>query len=202
MLNAKVRGGWDRLMNPVGRGLARWGFGPNVITVLGVLIQGVVAYLIIDGRLVAAGLVAIAAAFSDAIDGAVAKAAGMTSKFGALLDSTADRVSDGLFFLPVAWLYGVSPDPEQLNDRWVAALALVALITSYLVSYIKARAEGLGYDCNVGIMERAERLILVIVALIFYDVLPVVLAVLTALSLITVVQRLVHVRRQATGASG
>lgn len=202
MLNAKVRGGWDRLMNPVGRGLARWGFGPNVITVLGVLIQGVVAYLIIDGRLVAAGLVAIAAAFADAIDGAVAKAAGMTSKFGALLDSTADRVSDGLFFLPVAWLYGVSPDPEQLNDRWVAALALVALITSYLVSYIKARAEGLGYDCNVGIMERAERLILVIVALIFYDVLPVVLAVLTALSLITVVQRLVHVRRQATGASG
>ena len=201
MLNSKVRAGWDRLMNPVGRSLARWGLGPNAITLLGVVLQAVVAYLIVEGRLVFAGLIAIAAGFSDAIDGAVAKAAGTTSRFGALLDSTADRLSDALFFLPVAWLYGVSPDPEQLNDRWVAALALTALVVSYLVSYVKARAEGLGYDCNVGIMERAERLILVIIGLIFYDLLPIVLGILTVLSLITVVQRLVHVRVQARSAN-
>ncbi len=187
-------------MNPVGRALARWHLGPNAITAIGVALQAVVAYLIVDGRLLAAGLVAIAAAFSDAIDGAVAKAAGMTTKFGALLDSTADRLSDGLFFIPVAWLYGVAPEAAQAGDRWVAALALTALVVSYLVSYIKARAEGLGYDCNVGIMERAERLILVIIGLIFSDLLPAILGVLTALSVVTVVQRLVHVRRQVTSA--
>lgn len=199
MLNARVRQGWDNIMNPVGRFLRRIGVGPNTITGLGVLVQGAVAYFIVEGRLVLAGLVAIVSGFSDAVDGAVAKAGGVESKFGALLDSTADRVSDGLFFLPVAWLYGVSPDPAQKDQRWVAALALTALVVSYLVSYVKARAEGLGYECNVGIMERAERLILVIIGLVFNAFLPLVLGILTVLSLVTVVQRLYHVRAQAIG---
>jgi phosphatidylglycerophosphate synthase len=199
VLNARVRQGWDNIMNPVGRFLRRIGVGPNTITGLGVLVQGAVAYFIVEGRLVLAGLVAIVSGFSDAVDGAVAKAGGVESKFGALLDSTADRVSDGLFFLPVAWLYGVSPDPAQKDQRWVAALALTALVVSYLVSYVKARAEGLGYECNVGIMERAERLILVIIGLVFNAFLPLVLGILTVLSLVTVVQRLYHVRAQAIG---
>ena len=200
MLNSRIRNGWDTVMRPTGRALARWGLGANVITVFGVLVQVWVAYLIIEGRLVFAGLVAIVAAFADAIDGAVAKAAGSTSKFGALLDSTADRLSDALFLIPVAWLYGVSPGPEQANDRWVAALALTALVVSYLVSYVKARAEGLGFDCNTGIIERAERLILVIIGFVFYAILPLVLGILTALSLVTVVQRLLYVRAQARSA--
>ncbi|MDQ3954579.1 MAG: CDP-alcohol phosphatidyltransferase family protein [Actinomycetota bacterium] len=187
-------------MNPVGRALARWHLGPNAITAIGVALQAVAAYLIVEGRLLAAGLVMIVAAFADAIDGAVAKAAGMATKFGALLDSTSDRLSDGLYFISVAWLYGVSPDAAQVDERWVAALALTALVVSYLVSYIKARAEGLGYDCNVGIMERAERLILMIAGLIFSSVLPIVLGVLTVLSFVTVVQRLVYVRRQVKSA--
>ena len=202
MINAKVREGWDKLMNPLGRALAGSGFGANAITLLGVLIQVFVAYLIIEGRLVLAGFIAIVAAFSGAIDGAVAKAAGTASKWGALLDSTSDRLSDALFFIPVAWLYGVSPGIEQADDRWVAALSLTALVVSYLVSYIKARAEGLGYDCNVGIMERAERLILVIVGLVFYAILPIVLGILTVLSLYTVGQRLVHVHRQTRTTTG
>ena len=200
MLNAKVRKGWDKLMSPVGRGLARSGFGANAITVFGLLVQVGVAYLIIEGRLVLAGFIAIVAAFADAIDGAVAKAAGSASRWGALIDSTSDRLSDGLFFIPVAWLYGVSPGIEQANDRWVAALSLTALVASYLVSYIKARAEGLGFDCNVGIMERAERLILVIVGLVFNAILPIVLGILTVLSLVTVWQRLFHVWGQARSA--
>lgn len=200
VLNAKVRKGWDKLMSPLGRALARSGLGANAVTAFGLLVQVGVAYLIIDGRLVLAGLIAIVAAFSDAVDGAVAKAAGSTSKWGALLDSTSDRVADALFFIPVAWLYGVSPGIEQADDRWIAALSLTALVVSYLVSYIKARAEGLGYDCNVGIMERAERLILVIVGLVFYAILPIVLGILTLLSLVTVAQRLIHVRAQARSA--
>lgn len=200
VLNARIRKGWDKIMRPTGRALSRWGVGANAITVFGVLVTAVTSYLIIEGRLVAAGLVAIVAALLDTVDGAVAKASGTASNFGALLDSTADRLSDALFFIPVAWLYGVSPDAAQVGDRWVAAMALTALVVSYLVSYVKARAEGLGYDCNVGIVERAERLILMIVALVFNDIMPLILGILIALSLVTVVQRLVHVQRQARSA--
>jgi CDP-diacylglycerol--glycerol-3-phosphate 3-phosphatidyltransferase len=196
MINAKIRQGWDRLMDPVGRSLARSGFTANGITFVGVVIQVGVAWLIVEGRILAAGLLAIVAAFADAFDGAVARARGTTSKFGALLDSTTDRLSDALIFLPVAWLYGVAPDVAARDEPWVAALALVTLVASFLVSYVKARAEGLGFECNVGIAERAERLILIIAGLIL-DLIPVMLAVLTFLAVVTFVQRVFHVRAQA-----
>ena len=199
MFNAKIRQGWDKLMSPAGRALQRTGIGANAVTVFGLLLQVVVAFFIVEGRLVVAGLIAIVAAFADAFDGAVTKAAGTASKWGALLDSTTDRISDALFFLPVAWLYGVSPDAAQIHQKWVATLALVAMVLGFLVSYIKARAEGLGFDCNVGIAERAERLILIIAALILNFMLPVILGALATLAFITVIQRLVHVHRQTRG---
>jgi CDP-diacylglycerol---glycerol-3-phosphate 3-phosphatidyltransferase len=199
VLNQKIRGMWDDLMQPVGRAVARSGIGPNTITVAGALLQALVAYLIIGGRLLLAGIVAVAAALSDALDGAVAKARNGVSPLGALLDSTVDRLSDALFFAPVAWLYGVSPDPAREDQRWVAALALVALVLSFLVSYVKARAEGLGYECNVGIVERAERLILMILGLLL-NLVPAVLVILAALSCITVFQRLRYVRAQVRSA--
>ena len=196
MLNARIRRGWDHMMRPVGSRLGSLGLSANAITLLNVVVQAGVAYLIIEGRLLAAGLVAIVSALGDTLDGAVAKARGTSSPFGALLDSTTDRLSDALFFIPVAWLYGVSPGAEQADQAWVAALALVALVASFLVSYVKARAEGLGFECNVGIAERAERLILMIVGLVFTFMLPTVLAVLALLSVITVFQRIFHVRGQ------
>lgn len=196
VINALVRRHWDRLMRPIGRFLARSGINPDAVTLLGVGLQVVAAYWILEGRLVAAGLMSAAAALMDVFDGAVAKARGITTKFGALLDSTTDRIADALVFVPVAWLYGVSPDPARRDAAWVAAVALVALVASFLVSYVKARAEGLGYECNVGFAERAERLVLMIVALVF-DFLPVAVSVVAIASLITFVQRLVHVRKQA-----
>jgi CDP-diacylglycerol--glycerol-3-phosphate 3-phosphatidyltransferase len=186
-------------MRPVGRALARGRIHPNAVTVAGVAIQVVASLLILDGRILAAGLVGGVAGFFDSFDGAVAKARGMTSKFGALLDSTTDRLSDALVFLPIAWLYGVSPDIAERDEPWVAALALVALVASFLVSYVKARAEGLGFECNVGIAERAERLILINLGLIL-DLIPAMLVVLAALSIVTLVQRMAHVGTQAKSA--
>jgi CDP-diacylglycerol--glycerol-3-phosphate 3-phosphatidyltransferase len=183
-------------MSPVGRALARSGVSPDLITYLGVALQVIVAVLILEGKLLVAGLLAIVAAFSDALDGAVAKALGTSNKFGAFLDSTTDRLSDALVFIPIAWLYGVDPDIAERDEPWVAAVALATLVLAFLVSYTKARAESLGYDCNVGIAERAERLIVVIAALIV-DLLPPALVVLGVLSGITVLQRMVHVRTQA-----
>lgn len=198
MLDSKIRGLWDQVMRPVGRALGRTPLTPNTVTILGVLIQIGVAALIVQGRLTTAGLVAVAAALFDALDGALAKARGSATKFGAFLDSTIDRLSDALLFAPVAWLYGVDPVAAQHDQPWVAAVALVALISSFLVSYVKARAEGIGIECNVGIAERAERLILLILALVFNDLLPAVLVLLALLSLITVVQRVVYVYQRVS----
>jgi CDP-diacylglycerol---glycerol-3-phosphate 3-phosphatidyltransferase len=196
VINAKLRRGWDRLMSPVGRSLARSGLTPDILTYFGVAVQAVVAVLILQGRLLAAGLLAIVAAFSDAFDGAVAKATGAVSSFGAFLDSTTDRLSDALIFIPIAWLYGVSPDIAERNEPWVAATALIALVFSFLVSYTKARAESLGYECNVGIAERAERLIVIIAALIL-NLVPPALVILASFAAVTFVQRIAHVRSQA-----
>ena len=199
MLNIKIRQGWDRFMRPVGRALAAAHVSADAVTLFGVAVQIVASVMILDGRLMAAGLVSVVAAFADAFDGAVAKARGTSSKFGALLDSTTDRLSDALFCVPIAWLYGVSPDVAGRADSRVAALALAALVSSFLVSYVKARAEGLGLDCNVGIAERAERIIIIIAGLIF-DQLLVALGVLTLLATITFLQRIVHVRRQVAAS--
>ena len=197
MLDSKIRGLWDTVMRPVGRALARTHLSPNAITLLGVAIQVGVAYLILEGRLVAAGLIAVAAALFDTFDGALAKASGQTSKFGAFLDSSTDRLADALYFAPIAWLYGVAPDIPAHDEPWVAAVALVVLVASFMVSYVKARAESLGFGCNVGIVERAERLILVIIALVFSDLLPALMVVLAIASVITVLQRMAHVYKQA-----
>ena len=199
MLNSKIRPLWDRLMRPVGRALGRTPLTPNSVTFLGVAVQGVVAWLIVDGRLVAAGFVAVISALLDVFDGALAKAKGLVSRFGAFLDSTTDRLSDALFFAPIAWLYGVAPDSPARDEPWVAATALVALVASFLVSYVKARAEAVGFEATVGIAERAERVILVIIALVFNDLLPAIMVILAGLSVITVVQRMAHVYGQDAG---
>jgi CDP-diacylglycerol---glycerol-3-phosphate 3-phosphatidyltransferase len=196
VINAKLRAGWNRLMAPVGRGLARTRISPNAVTALGVALQVVSAAYILEGAILAAGLVGIAAGFFDAFDGAVARARGLESKFGAFLDSTTDRLSDALVLLPIAWLYGVSPDIEARAEPWVAAVALVAVVASFLVSYVKARAESLGFECNVGIAERGERLIIVIAGLVL-DLVPPAVVLLAVLSTITLIQRVVHIHGQA-----
>jgi phosphatidylglycerophosphate synthase len=174
---------------------------PNVFTGLGVALQALAAVYIVQGHLIYAFIATFFSGVADVADGAIAKATGKTTKFGALFDSTTDRLSDALFFIPIAWLYGVSPDIAARNHPWVAAVALVALVASFLVSYIKARAESLGYDCNVGFAERAERWILMCLALMF-NIIPVMVSVLAAAAIVTFLQRFEHVRRQAFPRSG
>jgi CDP-diacylglycerol--glycerol-3-phosphate 3-phosphatidyltransferase len=196
VLNQKIRAYWDKGLRPVGRSIGRLGINPNLVTIAGVLVQAWAGWLIVRDELLLAGLVTIGSSILDVLDGAIAKARGMTSKFGALLDSTTDRLSDALAFLPIAWLYGVSPAPGR-DESWIAVLAMTTMVLSFLVSYVKARAESLGFDCGVGLIERAERMIIVIIGLVF-DIVPIALAVLAAASLVTFIQRIVHVRAQAT----
>lgn len=196
MLDRKLRATWNRVMIPVGNVVAKSRLSPNAITGLGLVIQAGSAWAILQGRLFLAALIASTAAIFDLLDGAVARSQNRESPFGALVDSTSDRLADMLFFLPLMWLYGVSPDIASRESRWTAGLALAALVFSFLVSYVKARAEGLGFEAKVGFAERAERVAIMILGLAFDQVL-IALVLLTVASAITFLQRVVHVRKQA-----
>ncbi|WUI03726.1 CDP-alcohol phosphatidyltransferase family protein [Spirillospora sp. NBC_00431] len=200
MLN-KIRPGLERVLTPVGHAVARIGPSPNAITVVGTL--GVAAGALVlfpRGEFFWGTMVITAFVLFDMLDGAVARVTGKISKFGAFLDSTMDRVADAAIFSGL--MIGLYRDDREL----LAGLALYCLVAGVVVSYAKARAEGLGYTCNVGIAERAERLIVALVAAGFDGLgVPFILAValwaLAALSTITIGQRFATVYVQARDAA-
>ena len=183
-------------INPIARLLLRLGVTPNAVTVAGTV--GVVLGAVLlgaRGHLVAATLVVTAFALTDALDGTMARMRGGTSKFGALLDSSMDRIADGAVFGSVAYYLA-----GQDNPYGGAVAALICLVLGQVVSYVKARAQSLGLNADVGIAERLERLLIVGVGGILGGVgldwgLPGALWVLAALSVVTVLQRLVHASR-------
>lgn len=186
-----------RVTEPTGRALARTGITPNTITIVGTL--GVAAGSLgffTRGSLFWGTVIITISVLLDLLDGAVARVTGTSGAWGAFLDSTLDRVADALIFgALVWWLAGAG------HDRLLAGVALFCLIAGVVVSYAKARAEGLGLTCNVGIAERGERLLLVLVptglsGLGVPYVLDVGLWVLAVLSAITIGQRIAEVRRQ------
>jgi CDP-diacylglycerol--glycerol-3-phosphate 3-phosphatidyltransferase len=196
-----VRAAFD----PLGRALVRAGVSPDAVTLAGT--AGVVAAsvgLLARGHLVAATVAVTLLCLLDVLDGSMARARGHSTRFGALLDSTMDRVADGAVFGGLAWWFFSSDQDVH------AAAALVCLVGGPVVSYVKARAEGLGFTCDVGIAERMERLVLVGIGglLTGFGVawgLPAAIWLLVVLTVVTVVQRVVHVRRQehrATAQTG
>ncbi|SIQ65561.1 CDP-diacylglycerol inositol 3-phosphatidyltransferase [Microbispora rosea] len=198
MLNI-LRPAVTRVMTPLGRALARWGISPDVITAIGTL--GVVASALVFyplGHLFAGTLVITFFVLADLLDGVLARMTGKGSTWGAFLDSTLDRLSDASIFSGLILYFVLKDDPEIV----LAIVALFCLVAGALVSYAKARAEGLGMTANVGIAERGERLVVVLVAAGLSGLgVPYVLAaglwLLAAASAVTVVQRMVHVYRQA-----
>lgn len=190
MIDARAREALDGVQRIAGRALARLGFSPSAVTLLGMAVTGAATYLILRGAFWQAGLVLTAAGVTDFLDGAVARASGRSSVAGAFLDSVSDRVSDALVYSAIVWVY------LSGGDDVTAAVALAAFVLAQLTSYIRAKAESLGFDCKVGFMERAERIVLIVIGLVF-PILASVLWVLAIGSAVTVVQRFVHVWRQA-----
>jgi phosphatidylinositol phosphate synthase len=204
MLNRYARAFFTRILTPVAALLIRLGISPDVVTVIGTLgvCFGALAFYP-RGEFLIGTLVVTAFVFSDTVDGIMARRIGRTGTWGAYLDSTLDRVGDAAVFGGlVLWYAGNG------GNAYMAALALACLILGSVVSYAKARAEGLGMTANVGIAERADRLVAVLVATGLtglFDIptvfLGVVLALLALASLVTVVQRILEVRRQALGVA-
>ncbi len=203
MLNRYARAFFTRLFSPIATLLVRLGVSPDIVTIVGTL--GVCAGALgfyPRGELLTGTLIITVFAFSDTIDGIMARSSGRSTQWGAYLDSTLDRVGDAAIFGGlVLWYAGDG------HSSGMAALALACLILGSVVSYSKARAAGLGMTANVGIAERADRLVAVLLAAGFVGwflpeiVLGVVLALIAVASLITVIQRMLEVRRQALEAS-
>ena len=199
MLDRHARGATTRIFTPVARALLRAGVTPDAVTVAGTVGVSLGALLLYPTGHLFWGTMAITAfVFSDLVDGIMAREAGTTGPWGSFLDSTLDRVQDAAVFLGVlAWGFGVGAQPA------VGILAGLCLALGMLVSYVRAKAESLGFTASVGLAERAERLVLTLVAVGLTGlglppvVLTVVLAVLAAASVITVLQRVAAVRRQA-----
>jgi CDP-diacylglycerol--glycerol-3-phosphate 3-phosphatidyltransferase/CDP-diacylglycerol--inositol 3-phosphatidyltransferase len=193
---------FTNLISPVARLLLRLNVSPDAVTVVGTLGVVVAAlWFFPQGELLVGVLVITAFVFSDLLDGTMARMSGQTSSWGAFLDSTLDRMGDSAIFGGLVLYYAYVVESEVL-----AALALYCLVTGWLTSYTRARAESLGYEAKGGIAARADRLVSVLVAAGLSDMfdvpvlLEVVLWLLAVASTVTVVQRILTVRRQARAA--
>lgn len=202
MLNKYARALFAAIFTPIAALLVRLKVSPDAVTIIGTL--GVAGGALIGyplGELFWGTVVITVFVFSDIIDGLMARMLGRSGPWGAFLDSTLDRVGDGAVFAGIViWFYTGG------NNHFIAAMALTCLVLGSIVSYAKARAEGLGMTANVGIAERSDRLVVVLVATglvglgIPEAVLAVVLVLLAIASLVTVFQRMGTVRRQAMAA--
>jgi CDP-diacylglycerol---glycerol-3-phosphate 3-phosphatidyltransferase len=182
-------------------GLARTRVTPNALTATGVLLCGAASILVLfedQNELVfywLAAVVFVVGSLLDILDGALARAGGKTTPFGAFLDSTTDRVSEGFMLTAIAYVLARHHHPAFV------AVAVAAVAGSFLVSYTRARAEALGLRGDVGIGSRAERVVVITAGLVLapWGVLPWSLVLLAATAWLTVVQRVLHVRKQLNG---
>ena len=167
---------------------------PNAISLTGFVLCVVSAVLILQGWWIAGGIAFIVGSVCDTLDGRYSRMSGKGSPFGAFLDSTLDRMEEGIVLAAVARYFS-----SEGNDIAVAAV-VVAVLASLMVSYTRARAEALGVECKVGIADRAVRVVILSAGLVFFslDLLAPAVYVLAALSTITVFQRIWHVRKELT----
>ena len=181
------------LIDPAASALMRLGVTPNTITILGLLVNVLVGAILINGNLMLGGVVLLLSGLFDGLDGALARRIGITSKFGAFLDSTVDRYSEA--FVLFGLLIYAGDHGMLLEQR----LVFVTLVGSLLVSYTRSRAETLGVDCKVGLLTRIERFLIMSAMLIFQQ-LTLGLIVLAVLTHVTVLQRVTHVWRTLRSA--
>ncbi|SDW34108.1 CDP-diacylglycerol--glycerol-3-phosphate 3-phosphatidyltransferase [Amycolatopsis xylanica] len=201
MLNIFARESVSRVTDPIGKALVRLGLSPNSMTVIGT--AGAIACALVffpNGWLLTGTFTVWGFAMLDLLDGAMARARGYGTPFGAVLDATCDRLVDGALFAAIAWWCFARDDNHP-----AAAAALICLVLAQVISYVKARAEASGFSADGGLVERAERLIIALVGTglhgfgIPYTV-DISLWLLAALSVVTLLQRMAAVAKAAREA--
>ncbi len=179
-----------RITNPIVEVVSKSGIRPNALTLINLALSVVAAYVIATSHFLLGGVLILVSGLFDLLDGALARFTNQSTKLGAIFDSTVDRISEAAILCGLLIWY--MPRGASLE----IVLILAVLIGSFLVSYIRARAEGLGWQCQVGLFTRAERVIVLAVGLLTNQVF-IALCVLVVFVFITVVQRLVYLRKQA-----
>ncbi len=178
-----------RALTPTADWLGRHGLSPNVVTVAGLVVNVVAAGFIVRGQLITAGALWLLAGALDLLDGTTARHTQTATPFGAFLDSTCDRLSEGVVFAAIVYHFAA------LGAGLYAALTTLVLLCSLMISYIRARAEAAGAQCRVGLATRAERVVLIAIGLCFGS-LPAVIWILFAMTTLTVGQRVWHTYSQ------
>lgn len=204
MFQATFRKWTSFITQPIAKRIAAIGITANMLTVIGLLLGIAAGVCIALGRLKLAGILILIGGSFDMMDGAVARASNKNTPFGALLDSVVDRYSEGAIFLGLAIYFSMG---GSMKERVYGLIpTCLGLISAFLVSYVRARAEGLQLDCKVGIMQRPERVILLSAGVLFQNfsivnisILIVALWVLVIFSHITVLQRVAFVLRKFQG---
>jgi len=187
---------WTRwILEPLARFINRTGISPNLLTVIGFVLMVGVAYVLATGHLQIGGVLIILAGTFDALDGTLAQLAGRKSRFGAFLDSTVDRLSEAVIYLGLLVHY------TQHGGQQESFLIYATIVGSLMVSYARARAEGLGIECKRGILTRFERVAVLVIGLIL-DQMLIALWILAVLSNFTALQRMYHVWRDTGGEKG
>jgi CDP-diacylglycerol--glycerol-3-phosphate 3-phosphatidyltransferase len=179
-----------RITNPLVGILSKSGITPNALTLINLALNIVAAYVIATNHLILGGVLVLVSGLFDLLDGALARFTKQTTKFGAILDSTVDRISEAAILCGLLIWY-VPQEDASLK----IVLIFIVLIGSFLVSYIRARAEGLGWQCQVGLFTRAERVIVLAIGLLINQIF-IALCVLAVFVFITVVQRLAYLWKQ------
>ncbi len=179
-----------RITDPIVGILSKKGIKPNALTLINLALNIIAAYVIATGHFFLGGILVLVAGLFDLLDGALARFTKQTTKFGAILDSVVDRISEAAILCGLLIWY----IPQQEASLEIV-LVFIVLIGSFLVSYIRARAEGLGWQCQIGLFTRAERIIVLAIGLLINQVF-IALCVLVVFVFITVVQRLVYLWKQ------
>jgi CDP-diacylglycerol--glycerol-3-phosphate 3-phosphatidyltransferase len=194
-MNHVIKNRLRRGLDPVVGALVSLRVHPNTLTALGLAFSIVAAASIGSGRVRAGGIWLLVSGLFDIVDGAVARRAGQASRRGAALDSILDRYAEGAVFAGLAWFYA-----HREGSEWTLLAVVLVLMGSFLVSYVRARSEGLGLACQIGLMERPERLALLIVGLLIGpSVMPGILWGLAILAHLTALQRLAYIYRELRG---
>jgi CDP-diacylglycerol--glycerol-3-phosphate 3-phosphatidyltransferase len=197
----KARRGLGRLVSEVpAKLLAKTGLSPDALTTIGLLLAFVVAWVLATGHLFLGGFLVLLSGAFDMLDGAVARVTGRSTKFGALLDSTFDRLSEAAILLGLLAYYAS-------HGAYTESLLIgVGLTGSMMTSYVRTRAEGLGVDCEVGVFTRPERVVLLAIGLIFQGIVPVIMLVvlwiIAVLSNVVALQRILYVWQKTRNGGG
>lgn len=195
MFDGYFRTGVNKIADPIGAGLHKIGLSANALTFLGIAAAAAAMWAVATGRLILGFILIVATGLCDLLDGPVAKAAQSSSTQGAFFDSVADRVTDVMLLCGIAWHLNTT---EGGN---IYMLAIAVLAVSQIVSYQRAKAESLGLTGKGGIMERAERFVVLAAGLLFEVILIPILWALLVLVSFTALQRFIHIWRQAAKSS-